>query len=246
MHRIGSRPADGVLCSGPDGGRSGLAFLVDGVELDVKGGPALVIKEIGHTSRLNESFHRGETGGFGALSGAHELHYRVAAGDLDHRLTSARGARCPDLIVDKETGPDEGRVTDPAGDLEEQAGGGGGATHVTVSIDGAKVDGSCRANRAVLLDEPPDIGILGLAGGREPIVAVGHVGLPVEPDLARLFGEEVLLFETDGPGEAGGAVTDQENPGCPLKDLERHLCRVAEPFNGGNRTGAHGGAIHTA
>ncbi len=92
----------------------------------------------------------------------------------------------------------------------------------------------------------PDIRVLGLVGGRDPVVDVRHVGLPVEPDLARLFGEEVLLLETDGAGESRSAVTDQEDPGRSFENLERHLRRVAEPLDGRNCAGAHGRAVHAA
>ena len=96
------------------------------------------------------------------------------------------------------------------------------------------------------VDVPRHVGVVDLPRERHPVVAVRHVGLPVEPDLAGALGQEVLLGEADRAREAGRSVADQQDPGRASHHLEGDPGGVTEALERGDRAGPHRRAVHAA
>ena len=170
----------------------------------------------------------------------------MRAGDLDHRLPAAGRTGGADLAVDIEAGPNQRRVADSAGNLEEQARGGRGASEDALSVDRAQVDGAGRPDGAVLLDEPPNVRVLDLLRGCHPVVDRGHLPFPIEPDLARARGQEVFGRKADRPRKAGGAFADQQHARRAAHHREGHPGRMLESLEGADGARAHCWTVHAA
>jgi hypothetical protein len=162
----------------------------------------------------------------------HVPHDLERPGRLDDRLAAAGGSCGADLVVAEHPGPDEGRVTDPPGDLVAQAAGGGARAQVAVGVDRGYVD---RAGR---------VGDLHLLVGVEPVVAGAEVGLPVQPCLAGLRGQQVLLLEPDGFGERERSLADDEHVVRPPQHLQSDAGGVADVAERRHRAGLVRRAVH--
>ena len=101
--------------------------------------------------------------------------------------------------------------------------------------------GGAKVGVAVLLDEPLDVGVVRPPWVGKPVVLRRGVLLPVQPDLARPLGEQVLLLETVRPGEAQRALAHQQHAVGAPHHLERDLGRVLDALERRDRAGAHGG-----
>src|SRR5690606_25866851 len=110
-----------------------------------------------------------------------------------------------------EAGTEDGRVADAAGRLKGVAAGAGDTGHVAAVVDCSDVDGAT-AFAVVRFEVGANVVIDRFAVSRPPVIATGgERALPVLPDATGAIGEQVLLGEALGKGEAAGTFADEED-----------------------------------
>src|SRR5205823_5460760 len=107
-----------------------------------------------------------------------------------------------DFAVDVESGADHRRVAQAAGELEEKSRSRRRPDELSLRGQSIAVDRALRAEvlDAEFIDVPADIGVFFLlVTALDPVVDLRKLLFPVEPDLARTLGQEVLLRHAVGP-----------------------------------------------
>src|SRR5215207_526109 len=188
--------ADGVPGALVHGDAGVLAARVEDVEVDAEGGVAVLVEQaLLHGVGLDapERLHAGVLRAFAA---AHLLDDEEGAEVVEVRLAPTRRAGRADRAVHVQPRAEDGRVADAPRYLPRQPRGRRHAADLALRVDRVAVD---RAVEVLLADEPfahhlqplapPDLGAL----RRVEVVRGVRPALPFEPQLARVFGVQVVL-----------------------------------------------------
>ncbi len=230
---------DGDLDFAAEAGAGDFTFFGDaeeadtGVQLAIGGAPAAVSGAV-----VGDSLGGDLDGLFHGVAAADVLDDQIAGTGEEVELAQADGAAGADGVVEIETGAEDWGIADAAGDLESEPGGGGDTGEITVGVHDRDVDGAGDS----LFQEFDDLGIFFAGAGREPVVSVFF--LPGEPAFAGLFGEHFHFWEAVSPGEASGAVANDEDVFAALHDEAGDGGWVEDVADRGDGTATVGCAVH--
>jgi len=111
---------------------------------------------------------------------------------------------------------------------------------VAVRVERRAVDRAVLADAEELADDVVEL----VVGGRDPVVVLAVGLLPVEPDLPRIVGEQVLLGEAVHLGEPERPLADEQAVIGPLHDQPGDGGGVHDVPDRGDRASSVGRAVH--
>lgn len=234
---------DGHFGAGPEAGAGEAAVFGEAIEANVEIGAALGVLESFEVVGGDDASAGFEGGVLGVFALAERFDDGVGGEVEEVGFAAAGRAGGAELVVEPETGAEDGGVADASGDFEEESGGRGGAAEVAVGVQGGAVDGAMLAD-VVRTEEGFDEGGELVGRGRDAVVVSALGFFPVEPDLAGLVGEEVGVGEAVHFGESVGAVADEEAMVGALHDEAGDGGGVEDVAEGGDGAAGVGGAVH--